>query len=44
MDGIEHDLIQMDSFNSSDNNFEDNFSKNVQESFRKRRQGHPSYF
>ena len=44
IDGIEDDLFQMDSFNSSDNNFEDHFSKKVQESFRKRRQGHPSYF
>ena len=39
MDGIEDDLFQMDSFNSSDNNFEDHFLKKVQESFRKRRQG-----
>ena len=44
MDSIEDDFFQMDSFNSSDNNFEDHFSKKVQESFRRRRQGHPSYF
>ena len=44
MDGIEDDLFQMDSFNSSDNNFEDYSSKKVQESFRKSRQEHPSYF
>ena len=31
MDGIEDDLFQMDSFNSSDNNFEDYFSKKVLE-------------
>ena len=44
MDGIEDDLFQMDSFNSSDNNFEGHFSKKVQESFRKCKKGHPSYF
>ena len=44
MDGIEDDVFQMDSFNSSDNNFEDHFSKKVQEIFRKCRQGHPSFF
>ena len=44
MDGIEDDHFQMDSSNSSYNNSEDHFSKKVQESFRKRRQGHPSYF
>ena len=31
MDGIEDNLFQMDSFNSSDNNFEDYFSKKVLE-------------
>ena len=44
MDGIEDDLFQMDSFNSSDNNFENYFSKKVQESCRKRRRGYPIYF
>ena len=44
MDGIEDDVFQMDSFNSSYKNFEDNFSKKVQEIFRKRRQGDPSFF
>ena len=43
-DGIEGDLLQMDSFDSSDNNFEDSSPKKVQESFRKRTRGHPSYF
>ena len=43
MDGIE-DLSQVDSFDSSDNNFEDYSRKKVQESFRKHTRGHPSYF
>ena len=33
MDGIEDDLFQMDSFDSSVNNFEDYSQKKVQESF-----------
>ena len=43
MDGIEDDLFQMDSFDSSVNNFKDYFPKKVQESFRKLMLGHPSY-
>ena len=35
MDGIDDNLFQIDSFNSSDINFEDYSSKKVQESFRK---------
>ena len=31
MDSIDDDLLQMDSFNSSENNFEDHFSKKVLE-------------
>ena len=33
MDGIEDDLFQIDSFNSSDNNFKDHFSKEVKKVF-----------
>ena len=34
MDGIEDDLFQMDSFESSENDFEDYSPEKVQESFR----------
>ena len=43
-DVIEDDLFQKDSFNSSDSNSENYSSKKLQESFRKLRQKHPSYF
>ena len=44
LDGIQDDLLQMDSFDSSDNNFKDYSLKKVQERFRKRTPGHTSYF
>ena len=44
MDSREDDLFQKDSFDSSDNNFEDYSPKKVHERFRKRTRGHPSYF
>ena len=44
MDGIEDYFFQMDSFDSSDNNFEDYAPKKVQESSRKCTRGHTSYF
>ena len=44
MDGLADVLFQMDSFDRSDYNFEDYSSKNNKKNFRKRAQGHPSYF
>ena len=44
MDSTEHYHFQIDSSDSSDNNFEDYSPKKAQESFRKCTRGHPSYF
>ena len=44
MYGIEDNLFQTDSFDSSDNYFQDYSLKKIQEGLRKRTRGNPSYF